>query len=77
MTHIEIPDRAAELSPTAFARLESLPGYWRGRAAGRQAAVDFYRGEACQRETTAGVDVSHDLLRDHQAIAEYERRAGA
>jgi hypothetical protein len=58
-----------------FAALERLPAYWRGRASGRQAAVDFYRGEACQRAVTPGVDVSHDLLRDHQAIAEYERRA--
>jgi hypothetical protein len=59
-----------------FTALESLPGYWLGRAKGRQAAVDFHRGEACQREITAGVDVSHDLLRDHQCIAAYEKKAG-
>jgi hypothetical protein len=64
--------------PTGSARfdaLERLPGYWRGRAAGRQAAIDFYRSIACQREVTPGVDVSMDGLRDQQAVAEYERRA--
>jgi hypothetical protein len=66
---------AAPNGPSRFEALERFPGYWRGRASGRQAAIDFYRGIASQRETTHGVDVSQDALRDNQAIAEYERRA--
>lgn len=69
------PVKTPRPSRPDFAALELLPGYWRGRASGRQAAVDFYRGEACQRAVTPGVDVSHDQLRDHAMIAEYERRA--
>lgn len=45
-----------------FAALESLPAYWRGRAIGRQQA-------------TEAMDLSRDVLADHQAIADYERRA--
>lgn len=62
-------------SPACFEALERMAAYWKGRASGRQAAIDFYRGEACQRVATPGVDVSHDLLRDHACIAEYEKRA--
>jgi hypothetical protein len=64
-------------SPACFEALERMASYWRGRASGRQAAIDFHRGEACQRLVTVGVDVSHDLLRDHACIAEYEKRAEA
>lgn len=63
------------VTSAAFDALERIPGYWRGRANGRQAAVDFYRGVACDRAVTLGVDVSQDVLRDHAAIADYERRA--
>lgn len=45
-----------------FEKLEALPAYWEGRALGR-----------AQMANT--MDLSRDVLADHQAIAVYEKRA--
>ena len=46
----------------SIAKLEMLPGYWLGRAKGRELMSDRR-------------DLGRDRLHDQQAIAQYERRA--